>query len=331
MSQRFNPLHRRAFIGGSDARIIMGDDEGALLRLWREKRGEVEPEDLSGNLIVQLGLITEPLNRQWYERNSGQRVKDVQRRVDHPVIRWMAATLDGLVEGTGAVFAKAELKGLMPEDAKEAIGHGIRAKRSKSGAVSFDVLSVEAAPASEVLAQVVEADSGLDTDHPRMGSGEVNNPDSDVGGGIDKSALAISEPRRYRDKEHRKFVSAQACLVCGRQPSDPDHLRFAQPRALGRKVSDEFTVPLCRIHHREVHRGSDEATWWNRFSIDPYPYLVAAALWAQTRPVRSVAEFPNHNASTAPPAATPDPASVARRPNGTRNRKTKPIIAAGAQ
>src|SRR5437764_9091051 len=89
---------RRAFIGGSDARIIMGDDEAALLRLWREKRGEVEPEDLSGNLIVQLGTVTEALNRHWYERNAGQVVTDVQRHVRHPINRWMAATLDGKVE-----------------------------------------------------------------------------------------------------------------------------------------------------------------------------------------------------------------------------------------
>jgi predicted phage-related endonuclease len=257
---------RRSFIGGSDARVIMGTDEAALLRLWREKRGEAEPEDLSGNLIVQLGLVTEPLNRHWFERNTGYVITQVQRQVQHPVIRWMAATLDGMVEQAGAVFeakfmlpwsfseviaaekympqlqhnmwvinakvavlsiitgggkwleikisadplyqhllltaekkfwrcvessepprlfgaepprarveavrivdmsssnawaefsnvfrrtrdaylehenAKAELKGLMPEDAKEAIGHGIRAKRSKSGAVSFDVLSLE--------------------------------------------------------------------------------------------------------------------------------------------------------------------------------------------
>jgi predicted phage-related endonuclease len=261
---------RRTFIGGSDARIVMGDDEAALERLWREKRGEAEPEDLSGNLIVQLGLVTEGLNRRWYERNTGQTIECVQHRLRHPVLRWMGATLDGMVAGSGAVFeakfmlpwsfseeaaaekhmaqlqhnmwvtnakaaalsiitgggkwveiavtadplyqhllltaekkfwrcvesgepprlfgvepprpriaavrtvdmnlsnawaefagvfcrtrsaflehesAKAELKGLMPEDAKEAIGHGIRAKRSKSGAVSFDVLSQEAAHA----------------------------------------------------------------------------------------------------------------------------------------------------------------------------------------
>ncbi len=257
-------VQRRYFIGGSDARIIMGNDEAALSRLWREKRGEVEPEDLSGNLIVQLGLATEDLNRRWYEANTGQTIADIQRRVQHPAIRWMAATLDGRVQGSDAVFeakfmlpwsfseeaaaekyapqlqhnmwvvaartavlsvitgggkwveiathadplyqhlivtaerkfwrcvetgeppqlfgvepprprieairivdmtssnawaefsgifartraahqeheqAKAELKSLMPEDAKEAIGHGVRAKRSKSGAVSFDLLS----------------------------------------------------------------------------------------------------------------------------------------------------------------------------------------------
>ena len=95
------PLTRRFFIGGSDARIIMGSDEATLIRLWREKRGEVEPEDLSGNLIVQLGAATEALNRSWYERNTGRRITDVQRRVKHSAIPWMVATLDGIVEGTG--------------------------------------------------------------------------------------------------------------------------------------------------------------------------------------------------------------------------------------
>jgi predicted phage-related endonuclease len=102
---------RCSFIGGSDARIIMGSDEAALVRLWREKRGEAEPEDLSGNLIVQLGKATEDLNRRWYELNTGHLITDVQRRVRHPVIRWMGATLDGTVEGTGAVF---ESKFMLP-------------------------------------------------------------------------------------------------------------------------------------------------------------------------------------------------------------------------
>jgi predicted phage-related endonuclease len=97
-------MDRRYFVGGSDARIIMGDDEVALLRLWREKRGEIEPYDLSGNLIVQLGLATEDLNRRWYQANTGQVLTDIQRKIRHPVLRWMAATLDGRVPETGAVF-----------------------------------------------------------------------------------------------------------------------------------------------------------------------------------------------------------------------------------
>jgi predicted phage-related endonuclease len=263
-------MDRRTFIGGSDARIIMGSDEAALVRLWQEKRGEIGPEDLSGNLVVQLGAATEDLNRAWYERNTGRRVRDVQRHVKHSAIPWMAATLDGIVEGSEAVYeakfmlpwsfseeaaadkympqlqhnmwvthlrssvlsiitgggkwieiaipmdplylsilvaaekkfwrcvqsgevphlinaaqprarievirivdmsasnswaefaglfrrtreafldherAKTELRALMPDDAKEAIGHGVRGKRSKAGAVSFDLLSAEASHA----------------------------------------------------------------------------------------------------------------------------------------------------------------------------------------
>jgi predicted phage-related endonuclease len=102
---------RRSFIGGSDARIIMGQDEKALIRLWQEKRGEVGPEDLTTNLIVQLGLVTEDLNRLWYERNTGHVLTRVQSRVIHPVIPWMAATLDGVVAGTGAVY---EAKFMLP-------------------------------------------------------------------------------------------------------------------------------------------------------------------------------------------------------------------------
>jgi predicted phage-related endonuclease len=103
--------NRRGFIGGSDARIIMGSDEAALLRLWREKRGEIGPEDLSGNLVVQLGLATEELNRRWYEANTGRAVTDIQKRVHHPALRWMGATLDGRIAGSDAVF---EAKFMLP-------------------------------------------------------------------------------------------------------------------------------------------------------------------------------------------------------------------------
>ena len=101
--------------------------------------------------------------------------------------------------------------------------------------------------------------------------------------GIDKSRLTHPEPRRFRDKEHVKFVAKQPCLICGRRPADAHHLRFAQHRALGRKVSDEFTVPLCRGHHREAHRSGDEAAWWKNAAIDPT--TTARALWLETHPL----------------------------------------------
>ncbi|MET4120498.1 putative phage-related endonuclease [Bradyrhizobium sp. JR4.1] len=108
---KFDPNDRRAFIGGSDARIIMGNDQDDLTRLWREKRGEIAPQDLSNNLIVQLGTVTEDLNRSWYQRASGMTITEIQKRVRHPVHSWMAVTLDGIVAETGAVF---EAKFMLP-------------------------------------------------------------------------------------------------------------------------------------------------------------------------------------------------------------------------
>jgi hypothetical protein len=656
MSARSKPAERRYFIGGSDARIIMGDDEASLIRLWQEKRGEVEPEDLSRNLTVQLGLVTEELNRRWYEANTGEVIADIQKQVRHPTVRWLAATLDGRIQSNGAVFeskfmlpwyfseeaavakymsqlqhnmwvvaarsavlsvitgggkwveikthadplhqhlimtaerkfwrcvetgerprlfgleppkprieavrivdmassnawaefagifartktahteheqAKTELKKLMPEDAQQAIGHGVRAKRSKSGTVSFDLLKVEdnhAAIPSECIASLAAAlakaqielvnpeksligtissgdpkraerafryaslSSGLDivrkvlgqheiatvqttsvdqtagiinlttvlahasgewiaSDWPvcavsetatphRMGAAltyarryalftlvgiagedDLDAPDlitpttqtsmtgsapgrnngrlnggqrfrapgsrrdhqihsnsapptlgaeasaelrdrllaelNEVGsrddaatwahrrlsekgkllvddarrvedtfvarlaafatdasepaptqqlaerttkpqrlktgaGGnrlgrkrrsekIDKSLLAFPEPRRIRDRDHVRFVAKEPCLICGRLPSDAHHLRVAQSPALGRKVSDEFTVPLCRGHHRELHRCGDEPVWWLKVRINPM--LKARELWLQTHPL----------------------------------------------
>jgi len=114
---------------------------------------------------------------------------------------------------------------------------------------------------------------------PHVGEGRGKRGRSS--GVVDKSVLSIAEPRRYRNKEHLRFVMQQPCLVCGRTPSDPHHLRFMQPRALGRKVSDEFVAPLCRTHHREVHRIGDERAWWKQAGIDPIK--VARKLWRKTR------------------------------------------------
>ena len=107
------------------------------------------------------------------------------------------------------------------------------------------------------------------------------NTDAGQAKGIDKSILSVAAPRRYRNREHLRYVMQQPCLVCGRKPSDPHHLRYMQPRALGRKASDEFTVPLCRVHHRAAHRAGDERAWWKAAGIEPMKF--ARWLWKQTR------------------------------------------------
>jgi hypothetical protein len=148
--------------------------------------------------------------------------------------------------------------------------------------------------------------------------------------GIDKSALTLPEPRRIRDKDHVRFVAKQPCLICGRQPTDAHHLRFAQLQALGRKVSDEFTVPLCRGHHREVHRCGDEAGWWKTAGLDPT--VVARALWLETHPLPTVSEK-MREATSITAVGTKKRNAKRHRPVSKRgpNYKTKPILVAGAQ
>jgi ERF superfamily len=135
-----------------------------------------------------------------------------------------------------------------------------------SSSALTDVSAGEIAAAAEPSPQEEPRGSSIGSDQPR---------------GIDKSVLAIAAPRRYRNREHLRYVAQQPCLVCGRKPSDPHHLRHVQPRALGRKASDEFAVPLCRVHHRAVHRASDERAWWQTTGIDPLK--VARKLWKATR------------------------------------------------
>jgi hypothetical protein len=127
-------------------------------------------------------------------------------------------------------------------------------------------------PSIKALAASVKDAQGIDTG---------NTANQLQPKGIDKSVLAVSAPRRYRNKEHLRYVTLQPCLLCGRKPSDAHHLRFVQPRALGRKTSDEFAVPLCRIHHRAAHRAGDERAWWKAAGIDPLK--IARKLWKDTR------------------------------------------------
>ena len=115
---------------------------------------------------------------------------------------------------------------------------------------------------------------------------------------IDKSVLALPEPKRKRDKQHLRFVAKQPCLVCGREPSDPHHLRFAQPHGLGQKVSDEFTVPLCRAHHRELHRAGKETDWWSKMGIEPLGF--ARELWLGTRPLPGTSALPENSEAARP-------------------------------
>jgi ERF superfamily len=147
-----------------------------------------------------------------------------------------------------------------------------------------------------------------------------------INGAIDKSALALPEPRRVRDRDHVRHVAKQPCLICGRRPSDSHHLRFAQSRALGRKVSDEFTVPLCRGHHREVHRCGDEAAWWAKIGIEPT--AAARALWLETHPLPKAANSVSLEGANSPPVIAPDQADAARDYAAGKpgpSNETKPI------
>jgi hypothetical protein len=213
-----------------------------------------------------------------------------------------------------------------------------RMMAAKNSLTAADARRVEDAFAAKIAA-LGSGDGGVI--NTPLSSSELSQPrlpqnpraaepsDVSVSNRVDKSVLVLPEPRRFRDKVHCKYVSKQPCLICGRQPADAHHLRFAQHPALGRKVSDEFIVPLCRGHHREVHRSGDEVSWWSKAGIDPIG--AARTLWTETHPLRAVAEAPNPDQATAARAATLDSTSVPRLPKGTRNRKTKPITSAGAQ
>ena len=172
-----------------------------------------------------------------------------------------------------------EVRALATQDEATTWAH--KAMAAKNTLTAADCGLVEAAFAARMAEMadegIADPASGLPS-HSESRLAPVNNA---VAWHIDKAALTLGEPRRYRDRAHLRFVSAQPCLVCGRRPSDPHHLRFAQPRALGRRVSDEFTVPLCRSHHRALHRHGDEAAWWQSNKVDAV--MVAHKLWQRTR------------------------------------------------
>jgi hypothetical protein len=159
--------------------------------------------------------------------------------------------------------------------------NSLNAGDSKAVEKAFEQKLKELAQAEPLQTLLATASEQLADRVPEQtGKGGPVNGGAEQPSRIDKSVLVVVEPRRYRNREHLRFVIQQPCLVCGRKPSDPHHLRFMQPRALGRKVSDEFAVPLCRGHHRALHRAGEEKTWWQSMGIDPVE--VARNLWQQT-------------------------------------------------
>jgi hypothetical protein len=185
-------------------------------------------------------------------------------------------TLDPEASGALRDQLAAELKGIDSSDEAATWVH--RALAAKGTLVAPDAEQIEAA----FQQKLAEFESANQVGKRRKVKSRKLARRADTPE-IDKSELNHPEPRRIRDREHVRFVTKQPCLVCGRTPSDPHHVRFAQHRALGRKVSDEFTVPLCRGHHREVHRCGDEAAWWGKAGIDPIG--AARVLWLKTHPL----------------------------------------------
>jgi hypothetical protein len=168
-----------------------------------------------------------------------------------------------------------EIEGLgVADDAALWAQRRLPAKNQLSAADAQQVEQAFAANLAVIQAQIAKSDDVLSEQSLAEQTGAATQ--------INKSVLVFPEPRRVRDRDHVRHVIKQPCLICGRRPSDPHHLRFAQSRALGRKVSDEFTVPLCRAHHREVHRCTDEGSWWRKTGIDPI--AAARTLWLETHP-----------------------------------------------
>jgi len=234
----------------------------------------------------------------------------------------------------------AELKAITSSDDATTWAHRILS--AKNSLIAADARQVEDAFQAMLASFGTAADIGDAALSPVLSalqpssSVEPRSPEpagrTSLANGIDKSQLVHPEPRRFRDRDHVGFVAKQPCLICGRSPSDAHHLRFAQHRALGRKVSDEFTVPLCRGHHREVHRSGDEPGWWKKTGIDPTVF--ARALWLETHPLPTASDKAGLEGATSPVAVgTGQRRGKRDRPISKRGPKykTKPITATGPQ
>jgi hypothetical protein len=189
----------------------------------------------------------------------------------------------------------AELREI--DSSEEAANWAHRILGAKSTLTAADAACIEKAFRAKLALVATNTSDGseMPQERPQIQSRSVRGKKGQRATIIDKSVLALPEPRRVRDRAHVRHVTRQCCLICARRPSDAHHLRFVQNRALSRKVSDEFTVPLCRGHHREVHRSGDEGAWWNKAGIDPN--VVARALWLETHPLPTI---PNQTRTEGP-------------------------------
>jgi hypothetical protein len=177
---------------------------------------------------------------------------------------------------------------------EEATNWAHRVLAAKNSLVAADAACIEEAFRAKLAMFAIDTTDGPEireeTKSPQRRSSSDRGKKQRRSSVVDKSMLTLAEPRRLRDREHVRHVTQQSCLICGRRPSDAHHLRFVQSRALNRKVSDEFTVPLCRGHHREVHRSGDEAAWWGKAGIDPTG--PARTLWLETHPLPTISDKP---------------------------------------
>jgi hypothetical protein len=238
----------------------------------------------------------------------------------------IAATLDPEQSATLREKLLTELATITSAGLATAWAH--EALPAKNGLTATDAKLVEDAferrlsefPSSDAGAPSNDQSSESQIEGPRV-IAVPESADPTRAKGIDKSILAVATPRRYRNREHLRYVAQQACLICGRKQSDPHHLRYLQPRALGRKASDEFAVPLCRSHHRAVHRASDEQAWWKAAGIDPVK--IARQLWRQTRLDDGQKR---HQAGL---AARPQTRSIASSSDDTRESRSDQLAVGG--
>ena len=247
---------------------------------------DIDAPDLNALTATAASGPNEPISARNRRLNGGPtqsspplqhaRDRNTSERSTRAIAPLSPFTLDP--EASGAVRDRlaSELEGIGSSDEAASWAHRVLA--AKGTLVAADAEQIEAA----FQQKLAEFDGASQVGKRRKVKSRKLARRADTPE-IDKSELSHPEPRRIRDREHVRFVTRQACLVCGRTPSDPHHLRFAQHRALGRKVSDEFTVPLCRGHHREVHRCGDEAAWWQNTGMDPA--AAARALWLKTHPL----------------------------------------------